>query len=114
MFGGGDGWFLAEGCLRPAELVTGRESVVYEQSGITCDEFQSKESICAALTEQVNAAQNISQKAAKAKELIEVAEGLLACEEYEEANVECRYCRRFSVLRKKTAALILKMGSLGG
>jgi len=88
--------------------------VVYEQSGITCGKFQTKESVCATLTEQVNAAQSIGQKAAKAKELIEVAEELLACEEYEDASLECQYCHSFSDLRKKTAALILKMGSLGG
>jgi len=88
--------------------------VVYEQGGITCGKFQTKESICATLTEQVNAAQSIGEKAAKAKELIEVAEELLACEEYEEASLDCQYCRSFSLLLKKTAALILKMVSLGG
>ena len=86
--------------------------VVYEQSGITCGKFQTKESICATLTEQVNAAQTIGQKAAKAQELIEVAEELLACEEYEEADLECHYCHSFSDLRQKTARLILKMASL--
>lgn len=99
--------------MGPAELMTGRESVVYEQSGITCGKFQTKERFCATLTEQVNAAQSIGEKAARAKELIEVAEELLACEEYEESNVECLYCHSFSLLRKKTAALILKMVSLG-
>jgi hypothetical protein len=88
--------------------------VVYEQGGITCGEFQAKESIFATLAEQVNAAQSIGEKAAKAKEVIEVAEELLACEEYEEASLECQYCRNFSLLRKKTAALIIKMASLGG
>jgi len=88
--------------------------VVYEQSGITCDKFQTKESVCATLTEQVNAAQSIGEKAAKAKELIEVAEELLVCEEHEEASLECQYCRSLSLLRKKTAALIVKMASLGG
>ncbi len=92
----------------------GGESVAYEQSGITCGRFQSKESVCAALTAQVNTAQSIGEKAAKAKELIEVVEELLACEEYEEASLECQYCHSFSLLRKKTAALILKMASLGG
>lgn len=88
--------------------------MVYEESGITCGKFQTRESICATLTEQVNAAQSIGEKAAKAKELIEVAEELLACEEYEEASQECNYCRDLSLLRKKTATLILNMASLGG
>ena len=86
--------------------------MICEQSGISCGRFQTKGSICTTLTEQVNAAQSIGQKAAKAEELIEVAEELLACEEYEQANVECLYCHGFSVLRRKTAALILKMVSL--
>jgi hypothetical protein len=66
------------------------------------------------LAEEVNAAQTINEKAAKAKELMEVAEELLACEEYEEGGLECQCCRGLSLLRKKTAALILKMASLGG
>lgn len=88
--------------------------MIHEQNGITCGKFQTKESICATLTEQVNAAQSIGEKAAKAKELIEIAEEVLACEEYEEASLECQYCHSFYLLRKKTAALILKMASLGG
>jgi len=88
--------------------------VVCEESGITCNRFRAKESVCATLTEQINAAQSISEKAAKAKELIEVAEELFACEEYGEGDPECQYCHSLSLLRKKTAALILKMAPLGG
>ena len=88
--------------------------MVYEQDGITCNRFQTKESVCATLTEQINATQSISEKAAKAKEMIEVAEELLACEEYGERGLECQYCQSLSLLRKKTAALIVKMASLGG
>lgn len=88
--------------------------MVYEESGITCGRFRTKESICATLSGQINAAQGIGEKAAKAKELIGVAEELLACEEYEEADLECQYCHSFSLLRRKTAALILKMASLSG
>jgi len=86
--------------------------VAYEQSGISCDKFQTKENVCATLTEQINAAQTVGQKAAKAQELIEVAEELLACEEYEDASLGCQYCRNLYLLRMRTARLILKMASL--
>jgi len=88
--------------------------MVNAQGSITCDNFQAKERVCAALAEQVNAAQTIDEKAAKARGMMEVVEELLACEEYEKTSVACQYCRSFSLLRQKTAALILKIASPGG
>jgi len=79
---------------------------------IGCPKFQAQESVVARLTQQINAARTVTEKAPKAEELIEAVEELLDCGEYEEESLDCRLCHNFSELRKKTAELILKAGRL--
>ncbi|MCG2769036.1 MAG: hypothetical protein ABIK79_00470 [Chloroflexota bacterium] len=83
-----------------------------EQVGINCPRFQAQESICVRLTEQTNAARTIAEKATAALELINAVQELLDCDEYDEQDTDCQYCHRFSALRKKTAALVLKVGTI--
>lgn len=83
-----------------------------EQPSISCPKFRVQESIIARLTQQINAARTVAEKAPKAEGLIEVVEELLDCCEYEEESLDCRLCHNFSELRKKTAELILKAGRL--
>ena len=35
---------------------------------------------------------------------------LLACEQYDEKSMDCRLCRNFSELRRKTAGLVAQVG----
>jgi hypothetical protein len=36
----------------------------------------------------------------------------MCCEQYDEGSMDCRLCRNFSELRRKTAALVIKAGRL--
>ncbi|MBL7184103.1 MAG: hypothetical protein ISS50_06600 [Anaerolineae bacterium] len=87
--------------------------MAHEQAGIRCPRFSAQERICIGLTERINNARTAAEKAARAGELIEAVQELLDCEEYEEGRLDCQYCRDVSLLRKKTAELVCKVGSIG-
>jgi Mor family transcriptional regulator len=75
--------------------------------------FTRQEEQIIGLTREINQAPTAAKKAPWAQELTEAAEALLACESYDEGSTDCRLCRNFSELRRRTAALILKAGHLG-
>lgn len=75
--------------------------------------FPRQEEEIAHLTEEINWARTAAEKAPWAQALIEAADVLLACEQYDEDSLDCRLCRNFSELRRKTAALVIKAGRLG-
>ena len=64
------------------------------------------------LTQAINQARTAAEKAPWAQALIETVDVLLACEQYDEESLDCRLCRSFSELRRKTAALVIKAGHL--
>ena len=74
--------------------------------------FQSQEEEIARLTQEINQARTAAEKAPRAQALIEAADVLLACKQYDEESLDCRLCRNFSKLRRKTASLIVKAGNL--
>lgn len=74
--------------------------------------FSEQEEEIERLTEAINRASTAAEKAPWAQELIEAVHVLLACEQYDEENVNCRLCRNFSELRRKTAGLVVKAGRL--
>jgi hypothetical protein len=84
------------------------------QKSICCpiDLFPKKEAKIERLTEAINRAPTAAEKAPLAQDLIDVVDVLLACEAYDEENVNCRLCQNFSKLRRKTATLILKARGL--
>lgn len=86
------------------------------QKSIRCpiDLFSEQEAKIERLTEAINRAPTATEKAPLAQDLIEAVDVLLACEQYDEENVNCRLCRNFSKLRRKTAALVMKAGKLDG
>jgi len=86
--------------------------MAYEQTGISCPRFSAQERTCVRLTERLNVARTAAEKAARAEELIEAVQELLDCEEYEEESLDCQYCRNVSLLRKKTAELVRKVGAI--
>jgi len=75
--------------------------------------FPRQEEEIAHLTEEINRAWTAAEKAPWAQALIEAVDMLLACEQYDEDSLDCRLCRNFSELRRKTAALVIKAGRLG-
>jgi hypothetical protein len=85
------------------------------QSQIQCpiDLFEPQEAKIEALTKAINAAGAASGKAPNARMLIDELNVLLDCASYDRANRNCRLCRNFSELRRKTANLIVKIGAMG-
>lgn len=80
--------------------------------GIRCPLFQSGEEAIKRLTNEINEATSVEEKAAKAQDMIEEVDALLSCEEYDDKNVDCKNCRVISELRKRTAELVVKARKL--
>lgn len=74
--------------------------------------FPRQEEEIARLTQEINQARTAAEKAPWAQALMEAVDVLLACEQYDEQSLDCRLCRNFSQLRRKTAALVIKAGRL--
>jgi len=74
---------------------------------MSCSKYLEMERVIKLLTEEINMAKEVTTKAAKAQELMEMADALLSCEDYEEENWNCRNCRRVASLRKEASQIIL-------
>jgi hypothetical protein len=86
----------------------GRQASIHCTIGL----FPRQEEEIARLTREINQARTAAEKAPWAQALIEAVDVLLACEQYDEESLDCRLCRNFSELRRKTAALVIKAGHL--
>jgi hypothetical protein len=86
----------------------GRQARIHCSTGL----FPRREEEIARLTQEINQARTAAEKAPWAQALIETVDVLLACEQYDEGSMDCRLCRNFSELRRKTAALVIKAGRL--
>lgn len=86
-----------------------------EQASIRCPSglFLKQEAEIARLTQAINQARTAAEKTPYAQGLIEAVDVLLACEAYDGQDLNCRLCRDFSELRRKTASLVIKVGRLG-
>jgi Mor family transcriptional regulator len=76
------------------------------------DLFPRQEAEISPLTDALNQAATAAEKAPWAEAMIEAVNVLLACEQYDEASLDCRLCRRFSRLRCEIATLVVKAGRL--
>lgn len=74
--------------------------------------FPRQEAEVEILTRSINQASGAAQKMPYAQSLIEVVDILLACESFSPDSEDCHFCRNFSELRRKTAALVVKAGQL--
>ena len=81
---------------------------------ISCpiDIFSRYEAEQMRLTSAINLAGTLQAKAGYARDLIRSASILVACQEYNEDNLDCCLCRNVSSLRRQTAALVLKAAEL--
>ncbi|MBE3118480.1 MAG: hypothetical protein IMZ50_06975 [Candidatus Atribacteria bacterium] len=85
------------------------------QANIQCPTeglFSQQEEEIGRLTQTINQVQGAAQKAAHALVLIDAVEVLLACQAYDQENLNCRLCRNISQLRFKTYNLVVKAGRL--
>ncbi|MBU1679318.1 MAG: hypothetical protein KJ799_07460 [Bacteroidetes bacterium] len=83
-----------------------------EESKINCSTFQKQEFVIKDITDKINQAKGVREKAIFAEELQKEADVLLTCPDYDDKKLDCRNCRFIANLRKKTAGLIIKAKKL--
>ena len=74
--------------------------------------FSRQEAEVSRLTKEIHQARTASAKAPWAQELVEVADVLVNCEQYDKSSQECQLCGNFSETRHKAATLILRAGRM--
>ena len=77
------------------------------EPGIKCPTFLKQEPGINKLTESINQAEDVHEKAALALELQKEVNVLLECPDYKRDGVECRNCHFLATVRKKTAEVII-------
>jgi len=85
------------------------------QANIQCPTeglFHQQEEEIGRLTQVINQVQTAAQKKPYAQALIDAVDVLLACQSYDQENLNCRLCRNISQLRFKTYNLVVKAGGL--
>jgi len=79
---------------------------------ISCLTFQKQESPIKDITDRINMAKGVQEKAAYAEELKKESNVLLSCPDYDKERWDCKSCHFIANLRKKTANLIIKAKKL--
>jgi ArsR family transcriptional regulator len=74
-----------------------------------CTKYLSSKERMEQLTNEINRAEDISVKAAKALELIEEADALLSCSEYSRSDHQCMECRRIASLKRRASEIIIQV-----
>jgi hypothetical protein len=84
-----------------------------EELKINCPTFQKQESVIKDITDKINGAKGVQEKAGFAEEIEKEVNVLLSCPDYESQSLDCRNCHFILNLRKKTSNLIIKAKKLG-
>ncbi len=84
-----------------------------ENKAINCPTFQKQESVIKDITDKINGAKGVQEKAGFAEELKKEVDVLLSCPDYESQSLDCKNCHFISNLRKKTSNLIIRAKKLG-
>lgn len=79
---------------------------------INCPTFQKQEPIIKDITDSINRAKRVIEKAEFAEELQKEVEVFLSCPDYDGESLDCKNCHFIANLRKKTADLIIKAKKL--
>ncbi len=82
------------------------------KSKISCPTFQKQEPVIKDITDKINQAKGVLEKARFAEELQKEVEVLLSCPDYDGKRLDCKNCHFIANLRKKTANLIIKAKKL--
>lgn len=82
------------------------------KSKISCPTFQKQEPLIKEITDRINMAETVLDKAPFAEKLQVEVDGLLSCEQYDKVRIDCRHCHFIANLRKKTANLIIRTKKL--
>ncbi len=79
-----------------------------EEAKINCQIFQKQEPVIKDVTDKINKAKGVQEKARFAEKLQEEVDVLLSCTDYKSESLDCKNCHFIANLRKKTADLIIK------
>ena len=79
---------------------------------ISCPIFLQQEKEIKILTDKINRNKEPLEKSRLAQELLQEVVILINCDEFKEANVDCRYCRKISKLRAETANMVLNAAKI--
>ncbi|MEK7274224.1 MAG: hypothetical protein AAB110_03120 [Candidatus Desantisbacteria bacterium] len=82
------------------------------ESKINCLTFQKQEQVIKDLTDNINQAERVQDKAGFAEELQKEAGVILDCLDYDDKSLDCRNCHFIANLRKRTANLVIKAKKL--
>lgn len=83
-----------------------------KEAKINCTTFQKQEPVIKNITEKINRAKGVKEKAKNALELQKEVDVLLSCSDYKEGSTDCGSCHFIANLRKRTANLIIKSEKL--
>ena len=83
-----------------------------EEAKISCSTFQKQEAVIKDITDKINKAKGVQEKAKYAEELQKEVNVLLSCANYKEETLDCKNCHFIANLRKKTTDLIIKAKKL--
>ena len=83
-----------------------------EDAKISCSIFQKQEAVIKDITNKINAIEGVAGKAVFAEALRKEVDVLLSCQDYKDANLDCKNCHFIANLREKTTDLIIKAKKL--
>jgi len=83
-----------------------------EEPKINCAIFQKQECAIKDITDKINKATGVQEKAGFAEEIEKEVDVLLSCPDYDDKSLDCKNCHFIANLRKKTADLIIKAKKL--
>ncbi len=83
-----------------------------EDIKISCPIFRKQEEILKSISDKINKAGPVKEKAVFAEELTKETDVLLSCADYDGKSSNCKSCRFIANLRKQTANLIIKAKKL--
>ncbi|MBI5194777.1 MAG: hypothetical protein HZA10_00475 [Nitrospirae bacterium] len=83
-----------------------------EEAKINCQIFQKQEPVIKDVTDKINKAKGVQEKARFAEKLQEEVDVLLSCTDYKSESLDCKNCRFIANLRKKTTGLIIRAKKL--
>ena len=83
-----------------------------EENRIQCQMFNEQEPAIKRITDEINEAHGVKEKASWAEELLKEVKGLLECPQHDGTKLDCMNCRTICELRNRTANLVVKAGKL--
>ena len=78
-----------------------------KEAGIQCPTFLKQEPGINKLTESINQAEDVREKAAFAQELQKEVNVLMECPDYKSDGVDCRNCHFLATVRKRVADVVI-------